>query len=55
MRETGTPLPEMLLSMTEITDILSTKQIAELALPENYVGMSAEMLENVLALAQEQG
>jgi len=53
VRETGTSLPEILLSMKEVTDILSASQIAELAQPENYLGMSAEIVDNVLALARE--
>ena len=53
VRETGTSLPEILLSMKEVTDILSASQIAELAQPENYLGMSAEIADNVLALARE--
>ena len=39
--------------MKEVTDILSASQIAELAQPENYLGMSAEIVDNVLALARE--
>ena len=54
VRETGTSLPEILLTMKEVTDILSASQIAALAQPENYLGMSAEMLDNVLALTQKQ-
>ena len=53
VRETGRSLPEVLLSMKEVTDILSASQIAELAQPENYLGISAEMLDNVLALTQK--
>lgn len=55
VRETGTSLPETLKSMQEVTDILSAKQIQALSLPENYVGVGPEMLDNVLALANEKG
>ena len=55
VRETGTSLPETLKSMQEVTDILSAKQIQALSLPENYVGVGPEMLDNVLALADEKG
>jgi hypothetical protein len=41
--------------MQEVTDILSAKQIQALSLPENYVGVGPEMLDNVLALADEKG
>ena len=39
--------------MQEVTDILSAKQIQVLSLPENYVEVGPEMLDNVFALASE--
>ena len=53
VRESSSSLPEALQSMPEVANILSAKQIEALSLPENYVWVGPEMLDNLLALARK--
>ncbi len=49
---TGRPIADILSGMPSVTAHLSSEEIASLGAPENYVGASAEMVDNTLAAAR---